>query len=291
MDHYPKIQGRDQIFLPKPIWFDSFEGMKRSLPSHGPLSAVFAISLAAAAPTQAITVVLSGTNNVALENWLNANFANITTLHSGNYSNFIGDATQLAQVNSADVVIIGRILSSAEYAFADRAAAFNALTVPLVSFTSYVTRPDGNRLGWESGAVNTTSPLTGAETTLTAAGAAVFGGTAGSTVDWYDGVANLNAAGTGTVGTGEILATINGNILAAHWGPGTTSAGGATFPDDRLLFNLQDASGLVFPNAAGQQALINSLVAYTPLIAVPEPSVTLFSLGALGLLALRRRRG
>lgn len=254
--------------------------------------AMFALaaSLSVVPDSQAITVVLSGTNNAALQTWLSSNFSNITTLHSGDYNDFINNPAQLAQVNAADVVIIGRILSSVAYGDVARAAAFNTLNKPLVSFTSYVTRPDGNRLGWESGPVNGAASATGLETTITAAGAGVFQIPSGTTVDWYDGAAAFNAAGTGTVGGGDILATIGGSIMAAHWNPGTASAGGVVFPDDRLLFNLQDAGGLTFPNAAGQLALIRALQAYTPLVAVPEPSVTLSGLAAAALFASRRRR-
>ncbi len=249
-----------------------------------------ASSLALTTLSPAITVVVSGTNNQPVVDFLNANFSNITTLKSGDYSDFINVPALKADVDAADVVIIGRILSSAAYDNATRSAAFNGLTVPLVSLTSYVTRTAGARLSWESGAVNNTTPLTGNETTLTTAGAALFGGTAGQTVDWFDGTANFNAAGTGTVGTGEILATIGGNILAAHWAAGATSAGGVTFAADRLLFNMQDAAGLVLPNASGSQALVTALDAYTPLTAVPEPSSAGIALASLGLLAMRRRR-
>lgn len=249
------------------------------------------LSLAAPTSSQAINVVLSGTNNTALATWLTTNFPNITSLKSGDYSNFVNTPAQAADIAAADVVIIGRILTSTAYGATGVAAAWNAINVPVVSFTSYVTRPDGTRLNWESGPVNTASLLTGSETTLTAAGAGVFGGSASSTVDWYDGTIAMNAVGTGTVGTGEVLATINGNILSAHWAAGSQSAGGTTFTADRFLFNLQDASGLVMPNATGQAALIAALDAYTPLTAVPEPSTALVSgLAGLGLLTARRRK-
>lgn len=262
-----------------------------SLFSAGLCAAV--IGLAAPVSSKAVNVVLSGTNNAALESWLNTNFSNITSLKSGDYSNFVNNPTQQADITAADVVIIGRILTSTAYGATGVAAAWNAIGAPVVSFTSYVTRPDGTRLNWESGPVIGTNPVTGSETTLTPAGAGAFGGSANSTVDWYDGTANFNASGTGTVGTGEVLATLNGSILSAHWAAGSQSAGGVTFAADRFLFNLQDASGLVLPNAAGQAALIKALDLYTPLTAnpVPEPSATAAAgLAGLGLLITRRRK-
>lgn len=260
--------------------------------SHFSVTSLAAFTVLAFTPatSQAITVLLSGTSNAPLEAFLNAKFSNITTLKSGDYSNFANDAVLKADVDSADVVIIGRILSSAGYGDAVKAAAFNAITVPVVSFTSYVTRPDGNRLGWEGGPVIGTNPVTDAESSLTLLGATVFGGVQGA-VDWYDGTANFNAAGTGSLGGGELLASIGGSTLAAHWSTGSLSAGGVVFPADRFLFNLQDASGLVLPNAAGQDALVRALTTYTRLIAVPEPSTASMSgLAALGLLAANRRR-
>lgn len=235
-------------------------------------------------------MVISGTVNGPMETFLNANFSNITSLKSGDYSNFIGNPAQQADIAAADVVIIARILSSAAYSDAARSAAWNAISVPVVSFTSYVTRPDGNRFGWESGGTNNMFSSTGLETTITAAGAAVFGGVANSTVNWYEGDAVFNAVGTGTVGGGQILATLGGGTLAAHWSAGAASAGGVIFPADRLLFNLGDTGGIVFPNAAGTAAMIRAIDAYTPLTPVPEPTAALSAAAGLGMLALRRRR-
>ena len=57
-----------------------------------PLAAAAALVLLAAAPqAQAINVVVSGTANGPVETFLNANFSNITSLKSGDYSNFAGN--------------------------------------------------------------------------------------------------------------------------------------------------------------------------------------------------------
>ena len=62
--------------------------------------------------------------------------------------------------------------------------------------------------------------INGAETTVTAAGASMIGLAEGPH-DFYTDDASFNGLGLGSaVGTDDILATINGNILAAHWDAG-----------------------------------------------------------------------
>jgi hypothetical protein len=226
-----------------------------------------------------VNVALSGTlapNNQPIVDFLTGNFEDVTVT----FGNFADPATIPA---GTDVLFVGRILTSGAYDNAANSATFNSLNIPVVSWTSYVVRPDGARWGWHSGGV-AGSTVVGNETTITAAGASVFGVAAGVGVaDWWtvgtDGT-NFNAAGTGTVGTGNILATIGGetNILAAAWEPGQQSAGGVTFTANRLLFNLPDSTGTngtaVLPDTgAGQQALIAALAAYTPLQVVELPQL------------------
>jgi autotransporter-associated beta strand protein len=224
-----------------------------------------------AVPAQAIDIVFSGTNQVedqALVSFLQGNFSDVNITY-GNFSDYAANA---AVIEAADLFILGRQLSSAAYANATNSASFNALTVPTVAFTSYVTRPLDNRWGWHSGDVAAGLSVVGSETTVTAAGASVFGVAEGA-YDWFPEPTTFNAAGTGTVGDGEILATLGGNILAAHWDAGDLSGTGVTFGSERLLFNMSEAGtgGITYlPNATGQQALINALVAYTPLTVVSD---------------------
>lgn len=223
-----------------------------------------------AVPAQAINIVYSGTNQAqeqAVLSLLQGNFTDVNITY-GDFSNYTANQSL---IESADLFIIGRRLASGPYANEANSALFNSLTVPVVAFTSYVTRPLDGRWGWHDGDVAANLPVVGDETIVTAAGAAVFGVAEGA-YDWFPGPDAFNAAGTGSVGDGEILASMGGNILAAHWKAGDLSGTGATFGSDRFLFNLTEipgASGMtLLPNSAGQRALIAALEAYTPLTAI-----------------------
>lgn len=273
-------------------------------------SGALTLCLWTAHTASAITVVISGgdaTGNTEIANFLNANFSNVNEVRTGDFANFSSTATQdalngtgtFAGSAAADLVIFGRLTTSSAYQN-DVAAGFNDLTTPVVSFTSFVTRSTTDRLGWTGGNVlaqsNALSATAGDETTITTAGAALFG-IAEGTVDWHDSAGNsFNAAGSGSVGDGEILATIGGGagILAARWNAGDLSGTGDTFGGERLLFNLDPnaATDTTFASlsSAGETALITALEDVSGLTAIPEPSsMLLCSLGALGLLRRQRR--
>jgi hypothetical protein len=208
-----------------------------------------------------------------------------------------GDYSDPANIPvGTDIFVVGRIVSSGAYGNVANSATFNALGIPVISLTSYVTRPDGDRWGWHSAGVANGGSVVGDETTVTAAGASIFG--SAGPADWWtvtDAGSAFNAAGTGTVGTGDILATIGGNILAAGWEAGDTSAGGVIFTANRLLFNLPDSdpntgNGVVPDTAAGRQALISAITAFTPLVVIPEPATSALVLGGLAMLVAMRRR-
>lgn len=260
------------------------------------LVAAAALFAGVAVPAQATTVLISGTsqtNDQAIVDFFNNSFTNVTVTY-GDFSNYTANS---AVIGAADVFVIGRSLNSTAYANSTNSASFNALTIPVVSFTSYVVRPDSGRWGWHSGAVAAAgASVSGSETTVTAAGATAFGTTAG-TADWFTQPSGSNffGLGTGSVGDGDVLATIAGSILAAHWSSGQLSGTGVAFGGERLLFNVpQNGTATVMPTAEGQQALINALVAYTPLTttAIPEPSSCALFLGGAGFLftVLRRRK-
>ena len=283
------------------------------------LTVISSLSLlaASAAPSSAIVVMLSDLvdpGNPAhvqnIEDYLNNNFSNVTEIRHGDWSNFAASADArngtgaFAGGGAADVVIIGRSLSSGGYA-SGNADGYNGLSIPVVSLTSYTVRTVGNRMGWHSLATSTNKAIAGDETTVTAAGASILGLSAG-THDLLTASAvaadTFNGLGLGTVGDGDILAIVGGDILAAYWeagdAPGNpTEAGVATFGGPRLLFNTDNdpttgndgTNDLANMSPAGLQALTNAIDFATPLTSIPEPSTGLLGLIGLGFLFRRRR--
>lgn len=276
-------------------------------------AAIAGLALLPFTSSQALVVVLSGgadANGTAnlnqLESFLTSNFTNVTEVRKGDFANFSAAATQTA-LTGADIVIIGRTLGSAAYQ--NVSTGYNSLDKPVIALTSYVARAAGNRLGWHTGEAThaASSLVAGAETTVTAEGATVFNLAAGThDFNANNGGGTFNGLGLGTIGGGDILATINGEILAARWDAGDApgnpaTAGVATFPAPRLLFNLDndpiDGSPTGSPpndlgslTAAGRSALIASF-ASMGLTPVPEPSAALLVVASVfGLGAARRRR-
>lgn len=256
------------------------------------MSAFVAIGLASS--SQAVVVSITGaqlSTDQLIIDFINNNFSNVTAINYGYYT------TAAAVPVGTDVLITGRRVFSGDFANATNSAAFNAMTIPVVGLTSFITRPDGGRWGWSAGGAAGTT-VVGNETTVTAAGSAVFGPE--GSYNWWNTLSGtqldtFNAAtAAGLVGQGDVLATINGLILAAGWTTGELLANGEAAGGNRLLFNIPDldnagAAGL--PNTPeGQLALRNAIASYTSLIAVPEPSSSALLLGGLGALALRRRR-
>ena len=254
--------------------------------------ALFGLS---ATPSSALVVLLSDlvpadpAGNI--ESFFTSNFTNVTEVRHANHANFAGSADArngtgaFAGQGAADVIVIGRSLSSGDYDAGD-AAGYNTLTIPVVSMTSYTVRQDGDRLGWHASGATTNKPIAGDESTVTADGLAILGVPAGS-YDFLEGTVNFNGLGAGTdaYGGGSILASVGGDTLAAYWAPGSapgnpTAATVDTFPGPRLLFNVDNepnagndgANDLKNMTAAGTQALISAIDYATPLNAVPEPS-------------------
>lgn len=208
--------------------------------------------------SQGLNIAVSGTSqtgNQAIIDFLVQNFGAKVTF--GDYS------TPSNIPAGTDIFIVGRVLTSGAYGNATNTATFNALTIPVVCFTSYVARPDGSRWGWHTGPIGAFHTLSGNETVVTQAGASVFGG-AGAVDWWNDATWGFSAPGTGTVGDGRILATSPaGEIIVAYWKAGEKSGSGAVFGSKRLLFNVPDqGSGnpVDLPNtAAGKKALLAAL--------------------------------
>lgn len=229
-------------------------------------SALLAIGLAASSQGAVNVLVsatgwISATDNQQIVDFFNQNFKDVTVTY-GDYGDTSNAGVQAA-LASADVLVIARRISSADYNLTDDAYYNANLTIPVVALTSYVTR--SSNMGWESGVVGT-GALDGNETTVTATGASVFG--AAGSFDWWSGTGAFSAPGTGTVGNGQILATLGGNNLVVGWHAGDTNAAGNMFSGNRLLFNIpQIGTASVMPDTtAGRQAFIDAMEAYTPLV-------------------------
>ncbi len=210
--------------------------------------------------------------NQAAIDFFNNNFSN-ATVTAGDYSDTANASVQAA-LSGADVLVLCRTTYSSDYGSADDAWYNSNLSIPIISLTSYLSR--SSRLGWEGGDV-IGSIIDGDETTVTAAGATVFG-TSGA-ADWWSGSGSFDSAGTGTIGDGDILATIGGNHLVVGWNSGDLGASGNPFSGNRLLFNIPSNGNSLPDTPAGQQALIDAVAAYTPLLpgapTSPEHSMTL----------------
>ncbi|MDG2399974.1 MAG: PEP-CTERM sorting domain-containing protein [Akkermansiaceae bacterium] len=248
----------------------------------------------------ATNILVSASDTSEIEAFLAANYSNANVTAAGNFSDFNAAATQSA-LNGVDLVIIGRSLSSSQYG-SGRADGYNGLNIPVLNFTSYTARNAGNRMGWHTGSATNNKSVAGNETTLTDAGSLLLGVPAGA-YDFFDTNVGetFNGLGTGgaSVGGGNILATIGGDILAAYWATGEapgdpTAAGVDTFPAPRLLLNLDDdprpAGEFTAQTAAGLALTIGVIADFGGLTPVPEPSSALLGLTGLGLLFLRRRK-
>ena len=189
----------------------------------------------------AANILVSALDTSEIEAFLAANYSDANVTAAGDFSNFNAASTQSA-LNGVDLVIIGRSLSSSAYANGN-ADGYNGLEIPVLNFTSYTARNAGNRMGWHTGSATNNKSVAGNETTITAAGSNLLGVPAGA-YDLFDTNVggDFNGLGTGTasVGGGNVLATIGGDILAAYWetgaAPGDPAAAGVdTFPAPRLL--------------------------------------------------------
>ncbi|MEO8353707.1 MAG: hypothetical protein ABI680_18420, partial [Chthoniobacteraceae bacterium] len=228
-----------------------------------------------------------------IEDFFRNNFSNVTEIRHGDYSSFSAQASQDALLGTgafagggaADVFVIGRSLSSSAYA-SGMAAGYNGISIPFINFTAYTARALDNRLGWHTGSAAATGSRNGLETTVTASGVSILGLAAGNH-DLFTDASSFEGLtlGTSGFGDGQILATQGANTVAAYWAAGNapgspTTAGVATFPAARLLFNLDNvpnsnnngANDITNLTPVGLAALLSAIDFATPLTAgLPDP--------------------
>ncbi len=219
---------------------------------------------------------------------------------------------ELAQLNGADLVIIGRSINSGNYQQNEEALAWNVqVTAPLILMSGYVER--ANRLGYVTASV--TPPDIAGNVKLTVnnplhpifAGIALdgtntmindFAGLAVSPVDGTTVQRGISVNTDPLAGGGTALATDGtvgdaafGGTLIAEWPAGATlaNATASVLGGHRLVFlsGSREANGVTGDSAGiydlsgdGAQLFLNA-VNY---MAVPEPgTMVLAAFGALGL--------
>jgi hypothetical protein len=181
--------------------------------------------------TRATIVVISESGDAGITEFLGNNFSDIP-IRRGDFADFNTAATPTALVD-ADLVIIGRSITSAEYDQFD-ASGYNELTIPVCCLTSYVAREYGNRLGWHISNAGGSESTLGDETTIAPAGVALFG--AAGAVDWHD-----LAVGFGffvrdfcSSNSGVPASEVAEMPMSNHISRGTAMASGSATPAARL---------------------------------------------------------
>jgi hypothetical protein len=215
----------------------------------------------------------------------------------------LGD-TDIAQLNGADLVIVGRANGSGQFQD-DNGVIWNAqVTAPVIAMSGYVVRD--NRMRWVAG---DDLPDSGpAKLRAEDPAHPIFAGVSldatNMMVDDYNVMidrgtsTNTNVPVGGTVIAWNPTVSTNGveGVAVAEWPAGATVGGDQALAGFRMLFNAgsREADGAGVPDAgvldltdAGQQLFLNA-VDYT--LAVPEPSSAMLLAGGLLMWAARRRR-
>lgn len=199
------------------------------------------------------------------------------------------DATKVAQLEAADLIIVSRQTDSGNYSNAGEAIQWNGLTTPIIVLNAYVTR--NNRWEW----LNTDAIQVNATDTVTVedAGDPAFAGmglTNGSIMDTatsaVDVIMTWPGAGNETlIGSN----TTSGVPWIARWDAGTPFYSGSSQTPAGLRIHYAAPVAYTGLSADGQQ-VFNNLVEDALVSAVPEPSSYILVLfGFTGLLAFRRR--
>jgi hypothetical protein len=210
-------------------------------------------------------------------------------------------AGDIATLNAADAVILGRANASAQFQAAAGELWNSQIASPVIAMSAYLVRD--NRMRWVTG---NDLPDSG-PTPLIAANAShpVFQGISlnpdGSTMGNYNVMidrgtsTNTNLPVGGSVIAWNPLVSTGGvqGVAIAEWSQGATIGGNMTLAGYRMLFNggsrepdgaAVTAAGVLDLTPLGQQLFLNAV---NHAVSVPEPSSIV--LACIGLLLVRRR--
>lgn len=218
-------------------------------------------------------------------------------------------AENVATLNTADLVIVGRASNSGDFDNANGVIWNEQITAPVINMTAYAARR--NRLGWITGDTVPDSgptPLVAANPAHPIFNGITFAGDGMTMADNYNvmidrgttQLGNPPVAGATVIATNPLVAN---SIAIAEWPAGTvvtderTGVPPQTLAGDRMFFagGSREANGAAVTTAgvldltsAGQQLFLNAV---NHALTVPEPSsITLVGLGCALLLRRSVRR-
>lgn len=180
------------------------------------------------------------------------------TVTTGVFDAIDTNATQLATLNAADLVIVSRNTTSGTYATTPQEiAAWDALTTPLLLGSAYISA--NNRWNWVGGTQQADYDGDISAPVGTTTVHPFFEGLSGdfgdlinfpplSGIAKYDWTGSADIAGSPTImGSGEIIGVRNNptapNIIIAAWEAGGTTGTGNTLGSDRVFYALPEVFG------------------------------------------------
>lgn len=261
-----------------------------------PIKSLLAIGFAFCGfPASAANIIFisnSTTAETGYVSFLESNGYNVTFVHSTGTTGYgTLDADKVAALNAADLVIMSRNASSADFSGGTEPTEWNSVTTPLLLHNPYLVRT-GNWQWFDTTSAPVSRSVTGVD--ITAAGSAhpIFAG--GATVELFTAAQGVGYTPVTTAGNGTVLATASADnyVALAEWQAGVLFHSNTTqAPADlRVFFPLGAQSGsnldyFATLSANGQQVLLNT-VEYM----IPEPSSSaLVLIAGMGLVFRRRR--
>lgn len=280
----------------------------RDIVKFSALAVLASVTIASASVGQAASIVLvtnSTSTDAGLIDHLTTTLGHTVT--TGSYTSLDTNATQVAQLNAADLVIMSRNGSSNDYANnAAEIAAWDAISTPIILGNGFVAR--GNRWNWvgPNGAPdmqeNYTLDISAPPGTLSVhpffAGALtnddhLDGGPGSppiSNIAKYRPSNSTDIPNGGTaLGGGVVIGVRNNasiqNVYLASWAEGELTGSGNLLGSKRVFYALPENFSNFQP--AGITILNNVVGA----MLVPEPATYLTVIPALmGLIYLKRRK-